>query len=80
MSNHEDKNEVIKVDISNEEFTRNVVHNVLCDEDVDDLISHVPHLVLFVILVCHKVWDELDKYSRMKTVAETLESMTKTEE
>jgi len=74
-----DMNEVIKLEISQEEFVSNVTAKVLGSDLCEESFKAIPTLMLFAIAYSREVWDKLVEYSRIKTVAGALNEMLKEE-
>lgn len=75
-----DMDEVIKLEISQDEFVRNVTAKVLASDLCEESFKAIPTLMLFAIMYSREVWDKLVEYSRMKTVSNAINSMLNEEE
>jgi len=64
----------ISITLTEEEFAKEVVAPMLNDSDVDEVLKSSPTLIIFALLLTHKVWDKLEEYSKIKQVAEMLKT------
>lgn len=64
----------ISITITEEEFAKEVVAPMLADSDVEEVLKTSPAMILFALLITHKLWDKFEEYSKIKQVAEMLKT------
>ena len=69
--------ESIAVSMTREEFTKEIIAEIMKDEMVEETHKLMPALTIYTLVVMEKTWDLLEKHSRMEQIRDIVTATKK---